>query len=174
MLDERMEKAINKQINAELYSSYLYLSMSSYYDDIELSGFANWMRVQAEEEKFHAMKMFDYVIERGGRVKLLAIDAPQVDWDSPMHPLEHTCEHEVNVTAMINKLMDLAMEIKDYASVQFLQWYVAEQVEEEASSQAIRGKLKLAGLQGNGIFMMDKELSSRVYNPPVKEENKRK
>ncbi len=169
MIDERMEEAINKQINAELYSSYLYLSMSAYYDSIDLPGFANWFRVQAEEEKFHAMKMFDYVGERGGRVKLGAIEEPQLEWADHAAPFDHGYAHEQKVTGMINDLVNLAMEIRDHATVNFLQWYVEEQVEEEDTASSIVGKLKLIGKDGNGLFMLDKEMGTRVFTPPTKE-----
>jgi ferritin len=167
MLDSKMEKAINKQIVAELYSAYLYLSMSSYFEEQGLGGLASWMRVQFQEEQFHALKMFDYVVERGGRVKLGAIDEPPSDWDSPLAVFENTLEHERKVTGLINKLVDLAHEISDHATDSFLRWYVTEQVEEESTAEDIRSKLKLIGSNGQGLLMLDRELGARVFTPPA-------
>jgi ferritin len=167
MLDPKMEKAINKQIVAELYSAYLYLSMSSYLESEGLGGLASWMRVQFQEEQFHAMKMFDYVVERGGRVKLGAIEEPPSEWDSPLAVFEHTLEHERKVTGLINKLVDLARSTSDYATDDFLRWFVTEQVEEESTADDIRGKLKLVGDNGQGLLMLDKELGARVFTPPA-------
>ena len=166
MLDSKMEKAINKQIVAELYSAYLYLSMSAYFESEGLSGMAGWMRAQFQEEQLHAFKMFDYVAERGGRVKLGAIDEPPSDWDSPLAVFEHTLEHERKVTGLINKLVDLAQETSDYATDSFLRWYVTEQVEEESTADEIRQKLKMIGDHGQGLLMLDRELGARVFSQP--------
>jgi ferritin len=157
-----MEDALNKQINAELYSSYLYLSMAGYFESVDLSGFAAWMRVQAQEELVHAMKLYDFVNERGGRVTLTAIEAPAVEWESPLAVFEQAYRHEQKVTGLINGLVDLAIEEKDHASRSFLMWFVDEQVEEEASADAVVRKLKLAGESGSGLFMIDRELGQRV------------
>ncbi len=159
MLSDRMQKAINKQINAELYSSYLYLSMASYFESVDLSGCAKWMYAQTQEEIVHAMKMYDYINEAGGRVILDAIDKPQESWDSPLSVFEHAYKHEQLVTGLINDLMNLAIEEKDHATQIFLQWFVSEQVEEEASASAVVNRLKLAG--DHGLFMVDKELGQR-------------
>jgi ferritin len=168
MIHEKMQKALTEQLNAEMYSSYLYLSMSSYFQSIELAGFANWMRVQAKEELMHAMKIYDYVIERGGRVLLRQIDSPPTEWDSPTAAFEHTYDHEQKVTGLINGLVDLAINEKDHATNNFLQWFVAEQVEEEASANGVLQKVKLVGNAGEGLLMLDRELATRVFTPPVK------
>ena len=169
MIGTKMEKAINDQINAELYSSYLYLSMSTDLSEKGYSGFANWMRVQAKEEDFHGMKLFDYLEERGGRVVLTEIAAPPTEWDGVIDTMKAVYAHEVHVTSLTNGLMDIEVEEKDYAAQQMLQWFIEEQVEEEATASDIVSKLEMIGEQGNGIFMLDKEMSTRVFNPPVKE-----
>lgn len=170
MIKGKVEKAINKQTNAELYSGYLYLSMSSYFSSINLNGFANWMRVQAQEEVMHAMKFYDYLIERGGRAITTAIEAPPTEWDSPLAVFEHTYEHEQKVTGLINDLVNLAIAEKDHATTAFLQWFVTEQVEEEASADEIVHKLKLIGDQGAGLLLLDQELGRRVFTPPAEGE----
>jgi ferritin len=170
MLNKKIEAAFNEQMNAEMYSAYLYLSMSAYFDSAGMAGFANWMRVQAQEEMTHAMKFFSHINERGGRVTLKAIEGPQTDWDSAVAVFKHVYEHEQKVTGLINGLVDLAIEEKDHASRSFLQWFVDEQVEEEDSASAVLDRLKLIGDSGNGLFMMDRELGQRVYTPPAASE----
>lgn len=170
MLDKEMENAINKQMNAELYSGYMYLSMAAYFESIDLSGFASWMRVQAQEELSHGMKFYDYLVTRGARVTLTEIEAPPTEWDSAVAVFEHVYEHEQMVTGLINKLVDLAISLGDHASNNFLQWYVAEQVEEEESASGVLQKVKLAGDDSSGLLMLDQELNARVFNPPVKNE----
>ncbi|QSZ66798.1 ferritin [Methanofollis aquaemaris] len=167
MISHTMLEALNRQINRELYSAYLYLSMSSWFSDRGLLGFANWMQVQVQEEQFHAMKLYDYCIARGGRVTMLPIEAPPNEWESPLAVFEATYAHEQRVTRMINDLVDLAMAEKDHATTNFLLWYVDEQVEEEANDTEIIGKLQLIGDETNGLFMLDKELGTRVFTPPV-------
>ncbi len=163
-----MEKALNRQINAEMYSAYLYLSMASYFEDVDLEGCAKWMKAQTQEEMIHAMKIYDFVIERGGRVLLDAIQAPQQEWDSALAVFEHAYEHEKYVTSLINDLMNLAIEEKDHATQIFLQWFVSEQVEEEASASGVVQKLKLAGAsKGGGLFMVDRELGQRPLPIPM-------
>lgn len=169
MLSEKMQKAINDQINAELYSAYMYLSMSAWFESQNLSGFANWMRVQYQEETFHAMKFYDYVLERGGTVILAAIDAPPKEWKSPLHVFEETLKHEQKVTGLIHNLASLAQDEKDFASGILLQWYVTEQVEEESSADQIRQKVKMVDDSPGALFMLDKELAARVYTPPAAE-----
>lgn len=164
-----MQDIINEQINAELYSAYLYRSMSADLESKGLPGFANWMKVQAQEEDFHAMKFFDYLNERGGRVILKDIKAPKTQWASPLEIFQEAYNHEILVTSLINKMMDVAIEEKDYASQQMLQWFVEEQVEEEASAEEIVNKLKLIGDGGSGLFHMDKDMAGRVFTPPAKE-----
>ncbi len=170
MISDKMQEAMNKQINAELWSSYLYLSMAAYFDSVNLSGSANWMKCQAQEELTHAVKFYNYVVERGGRVKLSAVDNVPTEWDTPLKVFEDTYEHETKVTAMIHNLVDMANQEKDYASIAFLQWFITEQVEEEASADEIVQKLKLAGDRGAGLFMIDRELGARVFTLPVQGE----
>lgn len=167
MLTQKMEKAFNEQINAEMYSAYLYLSMASYFENKNLQGFANWMRIQFKEEWAHAMKFFDFVLERGGKVELEKIDKPQVDWKDAIDVMVETYKHELHVTSLIHNLMSLAHEEKDYASVSMLQWFVDEQVEEEATASALLEKLKMIEGKGPGMFMIDKELSLRVFVDPT-------
>ncbi len=164
-----MVNAINKQLNAELYSAYLYLSMGAYFESIDLSGFANWMRVQAQEELSHAMKFYDHLVQRGARVTLGVIEAPPTEWDSPLAVFDHVYKHEQMVTGLINKLVDLAISLSDHATHNFLQWYVAEQVEEEESASGVLQKVKLAGDDSSGLLMLDQELARRVFNPPAAE-----
>ena len=167
MLSKKVQKAINEQINAELYSAYLYLSMSAWFDSMNLKGFANWMRVQYQEETFHALKFYDYVLSRQGEIKLASIDAPPTSWKSPLNVFEETLKHEQHVTSLINNLAFLAQDEKDLASGILLQWYVTEQIEEEANADAILQKLKLAGDNPGALFMIDNELAARVYTPPA-------
>lgn len=167
MISHTMLEALNRQINRELYSAYLYLSMSAWFSDRGLPGFANWMQVQVQEEQFHAMKFYDYCIARGGRATMLPIEAPPNEWESPLAVFEATYAHEQRVTQMINDLVDLAMKEKDHATTNFLQWYVDEQVEEEANDTEIIGKLQLIGDETNGLFMLDKDLGTRVFTPPA-------
>ena len=143
MIGKKMEDALNEQVNAELFSSYLYLSMESWFKSKNLSGFANWMRVQTQEEMTHAMKIYDFIDERGGRIALKAIDGPQTEWDSPLAVFEAVYEHEQKVTGLINDLVDLAIKEKDHATNSFLQWFVTEQVEEEASADEAIQQLKM-------------------------------
>jgi ferritin len=157
-----MQEALNKHANAEFYSSYLYLAMSAYFQSLNLTGFAGWMRVQAREELSHAMKFYDHVIERGGRVSLLVVETPQSQWDSALAAFEDAYRHEQKVTGLINQLVDEAVQTKDHATNAFLQWFVTEQVEEEASVEAIVQKLKLVGGAPGGLFMMDHELGRRA------------
>ena len=167
MIGKKMEKALNGQLNAEFYSAYLYLSMAGYFESVDLAGFANWMRVQTQEEQFHAMKFYDYIIERGGRVILKQIEAPPNNWDSPLAVLEATLKHEQKVTGLINDLVYLAREQKDNASEIFLQWFVNEQVEEENNVNTVLGQLKLTKNAPQALFIMDKEMAQRVFTPPT-------
>jgi ferritin len=161
MLSEKMENALNGQLNAEMYSGYMYLSMNAYFKSINLDGFANWMYYQAQEELTHAMKFYDFIISRGGRVKLAQIDAPPNSWDSPLAVFEATLAHEQKVTGLINDLVEKALEEHDHASNIFLQWFVSEQVEEEESVGGVLEQLKLMGEAKGGLFMMDRELAKR-------------
>jgi ferritin len=163
MISKKMQNAINGQINAELYSAYMYLSMSAYFTSQNLPGFANWMRVQAQEEVGHAMKLYGFVEECRGRVLLKAIDGPPTEWDSPLEVFQATLKHEQKVTGLINKLVDQAISENDHATRGSLQWFVDEQVEEEASADAIVQQLKLMKGAPGGLFMLDKELGARSF-----------
>ena len=169
MISKKMEDALNGQVNAEMYSAYLYLSMESYFKSLNLNGFANWMRAQTQEEMMHAMKIYDFINERGGRIILKAIDGPPTKWESPLAVFETTYAHEQKVTGLINKLVDLAIEEKDHATNTFLQWFVNEQVEEEASADEIVQQLKMMENAPGGMFMLDRELGQRVFTPPATE-----
>lgn len=166
MISKKIQDALNGQINAELYSAYLYLSMSSYFSSINLMGFANWMRVQALEEQTHAAKFFDFIISRGGRAELKLIDGPPIDFKSSMTVFEDTLKHEQKVTGLINNLVNLAVDEKDHATNIFLQWFVTEQIEEESNAEGLIQKLKLIGEGGNGLFMLDAELAARMFLLP--------
>ncbi len=167
MINEKMETAFNAQINREFFSAYLYMSMSANMQEIGLAGFSNWLRVQAQEEVFHATAMFDYVLQRGGKVKLQTIDTPKHQWDNVLKVFEETLAHEELVTGWINELAEVADELKDRASAKFLQWFIAEQVEEEATASDLVAKLKLINLNGDALFALDKELGARVFVAPV-------
>jgi len=161
MLSKKAQDAINEQIKNELYSGYLYLSMSSYFEASNLPGFAHWMRVQAEEEQAHAMKFFDFVNDRGGRVVLQAIDQPPVEFKSPLAVFEQTLEHEKKVTGLINKLYELALKENDYPTQVMLQWFIDEQVEEEKNATQIVETLKMTGETGQALIMLDHALAKR-------------
>lgn len=163
MLKEKVLNAINEQINAEQYSAFLYLSMSAYFYDKGLPGFANWMFIQYQEELSHANKFFNYVHERGGKVTLKAIDQVETEFSGIIDVFDKTLAHEQHVTDLINKIMDVAIAESDHASVSFMKWFVDEQVEEEANATEILDTLKLINGQGNGIFMLDREMRSRVF-----------
>jgi len=161
MLSKKMLDALNGQINAELYSAYLYLSMASYFESVDLPGFSKWMRVQATEETAHAMKLFDYVVASRGRVTLRAVDAPKVQWSSALDAFEDAFKHELKVTGLIKDLVTLAEGEKDHATVVMLQWFVTEQVEEEASADEVVQKLKMAGESPNALMMLDQVMAKR-------------
>ena len=167
MIAKKIEDAFNIQINAEIYSSYLYLSMSAALEKMNLPGFASWMRVQAQEEMAHAMKFYDHIIERDGMVALVAIDGPPMAWKNVKAVISETLEHEQKVTGLINDLMDISLSEKDHAGSMFLQWFVTEQVEEEATAMEILGKLEIAGDSAGGLYLLDKELAGRVFIPPA-------
>ncbi len=171
MLKPKIQDAFNRQINAELYSSYLYLSMSAYFESINLKGMANWMRIQAGEEMQHAMKFYDSINERGGRVLLTQVEGPKTEWDSPLAAFDETCRHEAKVTGLINDLVDLAIKEKDHAANVFLQWFVTEQVEEEATAKEIADKLRIAGDNAGVLFMIDQELGQRTTAPATATES---
>jgi ferritin len=162
MFNQKIQDAFNKQVNAELYSSYLYLSMAAYFESKNLKGMAHWMRVQAQEENMHAMKFFDFINERGGRVVLTQIQAPPTEWKSPLEVFEETCEHESKVTGLIHNLADLSLAEKDHAAHTFLQWFVNEQVEEEATAQEITGTIRMVSDNAAALYMIDQQLSQRA------------
>lgn len=161
MLKEVMEKALNKHLNAELFSWYLYLSMAGYYEKRNFIGFSKWLKVQAQEEMGHAMKFFEYIHQAGGSVALQPIEGPQVDWETHLALFTQVLEHEIKVTNSIDDLIEMARNEKDNATFIFLQWFVTEQVEEVSTATLILEKLKLVGDNPNGLFLLDRELGMR-------------
>jgi ferritin len=172
MINKKLEKALNEQINKEMYSAYLYMSMSAYSTNIGLNGFANWFMVQYQEEMEHAMRIYNYINNHGGKVIFKAIDEPQTTFKDPLDMFTKTLKHEKFVTKSINELMNLAVSEKDHATQIFLQWFVTEQIEEEANDNEILDKLNLIGNQGNGVYMIDKELGQRVFISEIKKTEK--
>ncbi|MFQ5975753.1 MAG: ferritin [Candidatus Hydrothermarchaeales archaeon] len=162
MLNEKMEEALNSQLNFEIYSAYIYFSMSAYFLSIKLPGFAQWMRAQTQEEMVHVMKFYDYINEREGRIKLQQIDRPATEWESPLKAFENALNHEKIVTGRINDMVTLAIEVKDQVTNNFLQWYVKEQVEEEESVGGVVEKIKEIGDETSGLQKIDQELSTRA------------
>eukprot|EP00831_Metopus_contortus_P012327 TRINITY_DN14964_c0_g1_i1.p2 TRINITY_DN14964_c0_g1~~TRINITY_DN14964_c0_g1_i1.p2 ORF type:complete len:230 (+),score=40.43 TRINITY_DN14964_c0_g1_i1:71-691(+) len=160
-MSEKLHKAMNEQINAEMYSAYLYLSMASWLEDENLSGMAIWMKAQAQEEMEHAMKFYEFINDRRQKVDLLSIEGPKTSWNSPEEVFKESLEHEQYVTARINALMDMAREGKDYAAEAFLQWFITEQVEEESAVDAILSRMQLMGDAKHAMFMLDRELGAR-------------
>ena len=167
MISKKLEQAINYQINRELFSEYYYLSMASYFNSVGLDGFENFFLVQVEEERSHAMRLYKFLNEKGGRVKLEAIEAPKTKFKSALEVFELAYEHEKLVSKLINDLMDLSIKENDHAAKNHLNWFVEEQVEEEASMETILNKLKLIGGEGHGLLMLDAELAKRVFTPPA-------
>jgi ferritin len=167
MLSDGMQQALDAQLNAELYSSYLYVSMAAYFESANLKGFANWMWVQQQEERAHADMFYAHINARRGRVHLQPIAAPEADWKSPRDAFEHVLRHEQHVTELIGGLVSLAMKEGDHATVQFLQWFVAEQVEEEGNAEAVVSQLEIAGADGHALLLLDRELAARVFVPPA-------
>jgi len=167
MISHKIQEAINEQLNREMFSEYLYLSMQAWFASESLDGFANWMAVQAQEEHFHAMKFYQYIIDRGGKVVLKAIAEPEHEFKSAQTAFEMTLKHEQYITKSINELVDLAIKENDHALRSFLQWYVDEQVEEEANADKLLKQLILIKKDAHAILMLDRELATRVYTPPV-------
>lgn len=161
MLKPSIEAALNRQLNRELYSSYLYLAMSAYYDSVNLQGFSSWLRTQAKEELAHAMKFYDYLSDAGGRPVMDTIEAPPKEWPGPKEAFAEVVDHEKAVTGMIWALMDLAQAEKDHATAIFLQWFVTEQVEEEKSTGAVIAQLEAVGGSVGALYGLDHHLSSR-------------
>ncbi len=167
MISKKVEKELNKQINAELYSAYLYLSMSAYASSLNLNGFANWLRIQFQEEQAHALLLYDYLIERGGNIVLEQIEKPQTKWKNIIDIFNEVLKHEEKVTSLINNLASVAISEKDHATNSKLQWFINEQVEEEASVNDVLNQLKMIEGKGSGLFMLDRELKQRVFIPIV-------
>ncbi len=161
MISKIMQDAMNDQINKELFSSYLYLSMAAYFEDKNLPGFSHWMRIQEAEEREHAMKLYDYLLERGGKVTLRAIDAPKTEWSSTLEVAQEVAAHEAKVTASIHALYETALKEKDYPAQVMLQWFITEQVEEEKNASEIVANLKLIEERGTAVLMLDHRLSKR-------------
>ena len=161
MISKTMEQALNKQVNRELYSAYLYLAMSSHFESVNMKGFAKWMRVQAKEEQVHALKIYDYIVARGGAVSLLEIEAPKAKWSSAGKVFDEVYSHEQKVTAMIHGLVDLAIKEKDHATFEMLQWFVREQVEEEEHASEIVNQIKIVGDIVGHLFYLDHQLGKR-------------
>jgi len=174
MVNKAITNEFNNQINEEIFSAYLYLSMAAYFDDGNLPGFGNWFKQQAREEMFHAMKFYNHLVERGAAVELYALKEPKKTWDSPLQAFADALQHEEHISGCINELMDLAMNEKDYAARNLLSWFVDEQVEEQASVTEVLEKLKLIGDQSHMLLMLDNELATRApgndpFGPPVEE-----
>ena len=160
-IGKTMQDAMNEQINKEFFSSYLYLSMAAYFEDRNLTGFARWLRLQADEEREHAMKFYNFILDAGGRVQLTAIDAPATEWNSNLEVAEHVAEHEGKVTASIHALYELALKEKDYPAQVMLQWFISEQVEEEKNAAELVAKLRMIEERGTAVLMLDHRLSKR-------------
>jgi len=160
-MDKKLQKVFNEQIKHEFYSAYIYLAMAAYFETKNLSGFAHWMKVQYKEEVAHAMKIFDFLNDRGVRVLLQAIPQPTLEFNSTLEIFEETLKHEQKVTGLINALDDLAKEVNDHASVVFLQWFITEQVEEEKNVTQILQTLKMIKAEGVPLIMLDRELAKR-------------
>ena len=167
MINEKLQAAFNDQINKEFYSEYLYLAMKTKFMEWNLQGFVNWFNVQVQEEHAHGMGMFDYLDERGGNIDLRAIDRPEVKGNTPLEIFEHVLEHEQYVTSRINHLADVAEEVKDRAALHLLDWYIKEQVEEEANVSGLLATLRLIGDDKKALLMLDKDLAARTFVQPV-------
>lgn len=161
MLSQKLQDAFNEQINEELYSAYLYLSMSAVYANRNLNGFAGWMRLQAREEVGHGMRLFDYLLERGGSIQLKAVGQPPVEFGSPLEIMESSLEHERKITGLIHRLYEVAVEESDYSAQIEIQWFITEQVEEESSIDAIVQRMKMFGADGAALLMVDGQLGAR-------------
>jgi len=161
MIKKKIEEAFNKQINEEIYSFYLYLSMAAWFDSIALKGFSMWMKIQAQEEMFHAMKFYNHILERGGNVELAKIAEPKAKWETPLNVYEESLTHERHITGCIDNLMNLILGEKDHAGQSLAQWFVDEQVEEEANFSEIVDKLKMIGDHNPLLLMQDKEMGQR-------------
>ncbi len=163
-MDKKLVKSLNSQFNFELYSAYIYASMASYLKSLDLNGFANWMDIQVQEELAHVKKFYNFLHDRNETVEFDAIPKPQHSWESPLAVFEHALEHEKIVTKRINDLVDQAGKTSDHATINFLQWFISEQVEEEANVMSVVQQIKLVG---KSLFLLDRELGQRVFNPPA-------
>ena len=166
-MTEKMLKALNEQLNREMYSAYLYFAMAAYFDDLNFEGFSSWMKAQAEEEVGHALRFYNYIYDRNGRVELKEIPQPPKEWGSPIEAFKAAYEHEQFISKCINELAALAEEEKDYSTRSFLEWFINEQVEEEASVKKILDKLRFAENSPQILFMLDRELASRGPKLPT-------
>ncbi len=162
MIKDKMLKALNKQLNEELNSSYAYLAMSAHFSSQSLNGFAHWFRMQSQEEYGHAMKILDYILARDGKVTLMKVDPPKAGWKTPQSVFKETYDQEVSVSKSINDIVDLALTEKDYATNNFMQWFVSEQVEEESTASTLLDRINLVGDNKNGLILLDKELGMRA------------
>ena len=165
MISDKIQKALNDQFNLELRSAYHYLGMSAYFSQLNLNGFAQWIRIQGQEELVHGMKIYDFINEREGNVELQDVKGSPIEWDSPLDAFENAYEHERLVAKQINNLVDLSLAEKDYATNTFLQWFVTEQVEEESITHEIVQKLEMVGTDGNGLFILDRDMGQRGTEP---------
>ncbi len=168
-MNAKVEEALNRQIHAEFYSFYLYLSVAAHFSTRHLDGFSHWMQIQAQEELGHAMKLFDYLNERGGAVRLQALDAPPTEWSSPSHAVGEVLKHEQHISQRINELVNLATAEKDHATTVVLHWYVNEQVEEEATADTLFHQVKMLEDSPHGLLMLDRELAQRTLQAPAAE-----
>lgn len=167
MINEKTSKVLMEQLNKEFYSAYLYLSMSAYFSDKGLLGFANWMRVQAQEEQIHAMLIYDFLINRNERVTLTAVGTPPSNWESPLHVMEASLKHEMQVSESINNIVSVAEGVNDRATISYMYWFVDEQVEEEANAKTILDALKFIGDDKAALYMLDQELTKRTFSEPA-------
>lgn len=168
-MNNKVAKALSEQVNKEFYSAYLYLSMNQYFEGENMAGMANWMYQQFLEEQFHAKKMLKYLNSRGVKVELEQIDKPIIEWSSTMNVFDNVLEHEQSITASINEIQSIAVDEKDFATMNFLQWFIDEQIEEEENAANIIKQLELIGDNGYGLLMVDKELGMRTFTEPAAE-----
>jgi ferritin len=162
-MDKKLVESLNSQLNFEIYSAYIYVAMASHLKSLDLNGFANWMNIQVQEELAHVTKFYEFLHDRGENVEFDAIPKPQHEWKSPLEVFEHALKHEKIVTKRINNLTDQAGKVSDHATLNFLQWFVGEQVEEEANVVSVIRQIKLVG---DSLFLLDRELGQRVFTPP--------
>jgi len=167
MINEKINNAFNEQIKNEIFSAYLYLSMSAYFSSKDLDGMASWMKVQAQEEMIHAMNFFNHLKDRDGKIQLLAIDKPKSEWSSPLEVWKEAYKHEQFITSKINTLTKLATDESDYTALPLLHWFVNEQIEEESSTSKVANTLELIGNSGDGLIMLDRELAARTFVYPT-------